>query len=249
MRKILLAIILVSITLAPNIGLAYSSNVCKTQGTSTCTTDEVGAFMQDISKACGNLGDCTLGDIMMVFNNIGNFVLSIIGGIVLLMYVVGGFYMMSSGGSADRVKKGKKYITISTVGLLIVMFAWTGIHALQTAIQHGTVYGTGGAVSSSDTYTSLCTDLTVGWDCGTAVNETCTEELICESECRQTHPDEVNNVDEGILTYYDCIDTSRETETIVIESDWNAHFDRDSCSEGLCPGDENNLCCQIILNY
>ncbi len=248
MRKILLAIFLFSLTVAPNIGLAYSSNVCKTQGRSTCTETEVGPFMQDISKACGNLGDCTLADIMMVFNNVGNYILSIIGGIVLLMYVVGGFYMMSSAGNPERVKTGKKYITISTVGLLIVMFAWTGIYALESAIRYGTVYGTGG---TGETYTSICTELTIGWECGSGVLETCTANQTCESACRQNHPGSVSDLEERSIKYHDCVNTGG-TSTLLIDSsggDVVSGYNRDSCATDQCPGNADWLCCEITLYY
>ena len=244
MRKLLFAIILVSISLAPSIWFAYSSNVC-TAEVGGCTRAEVGPFMQDISKACGNLGDCSLADIMMVFDNVGLFILSIIGGVVLLMYVVGGFYMLISGGSAERVKKGKKYLTISTIGLLIVMFAWTGVRALNSAIRYGTVYGTG---DTSENFTSSCTDLTIGWDCGTGVNETCTESLICETACRQLHPDSVSDTTERTIKYYDCVNTSG-TELISDSAETVLWFDRDSCATGLCPGNKDWLCCEVNLGY
>lgn len=107
----------------------YNSNICK--GGDKCSGPEVGVFMEGVSKTCGNLGKCTLEDIMMVFANTGNFILEIIAGLVLLMYVLGGFYMLSSGGSSERIQKGKKYIKTSTVGLLIVMFAYLGIMTLK----------------------------------------------------------------------------------------------------------------------
>jgi hypothetical protein len=148
----------------------YSSDVCKAK--SGCTAGEVGPFMQTISQACGNLGDCTLVDIMKVFMNTGNFILGIVGGLVLFMYVIGGFYMLSSGGKSERVTKGKKYLQVSTVGLLIVMFGYLGIFALK-----GTI--TGGGFSGDY---ALCdyTDETNGKACG--LNSTCTPSG-CTSQC------------------------------------------------------------------
>ena len=119
--------------------MAYSSNIC--QGT-TCTSEEVGVFMQDITRTCGNTGTCSLNDILLVFSNTANFILSIIGGLVLLMYVVGGVFFISAGGSQDRISRGKKFLKMSTVGLLIVMFAYLGIMTLKNTLTiHSTVTG------------------------------------------------------------------------------------------------------------
>jgi len=107
----------------------YDSAICK--GT-VCTESEVGPFMKDITKACGNLGNCTLADMMMVVGNVGNFVAGVVGGVVLLMYVMGGMYYLTSGGKQEGVTKGKKYLTGSTYGLLIVLIAYVGINFLKS---------------------------------------------------------------------------------------------------------------------
>ena len=95
--------------------------------------------MKGISEGCGNLGDCTLQDIMIVFVNVGNYVIGIIGAVVLLMYVIGGFYWLASAGRKEWVDKGKKYMAASTVGLIIVMFSYLAIQALRSALQTGDV--------------------------------------------------------------------------------------------------------------
>lgn len=130
------------LVLLPRTSFAYSSNICPSGGSSTCTESEVGPFMQGISEGCGNLGDCSLTDIMIVFINVGNYVVGIIGAVVLLMYVIGGFYWLASAGRKEWVDKGKKYMTISTAGLLIVMFSYLAIQALRSALQTGDVVTT-----------------------------------------------------------------------------------------------------------
>ncbi len=236
MRRILLALILVSLTLAPASTQAYSSNICKPGPTGKCTEGEVGPFMQGISNACGNTGDCTLTDIMQVFSNVGNYILSIIGGIVLLMYVIGGFWMLVSAGDPERVKKGKKYIKISTVGLLIVLFAWTGIYTLKQVLTSGTIYGTS---DETEEFTSFCTDATVGWACGD--HSTCTEDGLCLSECEQTYPDGSGTYDEvlGTYDYYTCIDTESVPSSYSSESYF---YYSGPCTE-TCEGSPRIQCC------
>lgn len=172
MRKVLsiflIALSLVAIPFASS--AEYRSDICDS---SKCSAQDVGAFMQGITEDCAELGNCTLQDIMLVFANVGNFVLGIVGGFVLLMYIIGGFYMLSSGGYSERIQKGKKYLKMSTVGLLIVMFAYLGIFTLK-----GTLLGTG----TGGNYV-LCdsTQKTTGALCG--LNSECTENGICISRC------------------------------------------------------------------
>lgn len=144
---------------------AYSSSICATGGDDLCEESEVGPFMQDISAACGNTGDCSLEDILTVFVNVGNWVVGIIGAVVLLMYVAGGFYWLMSAGRKEWVDKGKKYMTISTVGLLIVMFSYLAIQALKSALQTGDIVDT--------TYTACTGAETAGEACDE--NATCDE--------------------------------------------------------------------------
>jgi hypothetical protein len=135
MKRLAFFFAVLTLTLLPGAGFAYNSNICKYS--SGCLESEVGPFMQGITQHCGNLGDCTLNDILLVFVNIGNFVVGIVGGVVLLMYVAGGFYWLTSAGRPEWVKKGKQYMTISTVGLLIVMFSYLAIITIKNVLVQG----------------------------------------------------------------------------------------------------------------
>ncbi|MFA4845826.1 MAG: hypothetical protein WC654_04685 [Patescibacteria group bacterium] len=141
MIRLLLPFFFLFLLLPFSVSAFYSSKICTsdTDSSPTCTKGEVGVFMEGISSACGNTGDCTLNDIMLLFVNTGNYVVGLIGAIVLLMYVVGGFLFLTSAGSTERVTKGKKYLSISTIGLLIVMFSYLGILALRSALKTGDV--------------------------------------------------------------------------------------------------------------
>lgn len=159
MKRFALLFFVLALALTPGTSFAYSSSICATDGNNNdCSEEDVGPFMKDISVGCGNLGDCTLADIMTVFVNVGNWVVGIIGFVVLLMYVIGGFYWLASAGRKEWVDKGKKYMTISTVGLLIVMFSYLAIQALKSALQTGDI--------ASTTYTTCSGSDTAGEVCG-----------------------------------------------------------------------------------
>jgi len=225
----------------PNVGQAYNSNICK--NTTGCTEAEVGAFMAGISQGCGNLGDCTLDDILTVFVNVGNYVVGIIGAVVLLMYVAGGFYWLASAGRPEWVDKGKKYMKISTTGLLIVMFSYLGIYALRGSLQYGNVY-----LSDTEQYVA-CTGIdTYGLPCD--LNSTCTENG-CESLCLQSNTN-VTTTEEGIfttITYKDCVDTSESAGVATSGDSASYWYDSGSCQSNQCPGGNSTVCCTVHYQY
>ena len=240
MKRLALSVVIFILAVSPMIGhTAYVSNICK--GT-ICEESEVGPFMKDISKECGNLGTCSLDDILTVFANVGNFVIGIIGGLVLLMYVVGGFHLLISGGRKDYIDKGKKYMTISTAGLLVVMFSYLIIYAIRGTIQYGNVF-----MSDTEDYVA-CTGIdTYGLPCD--INSTCTANG-CESKCRQTYPNFSIEEDGmyNVVTYHDCVDTA---DASIPSSDVGGNFWYDSatCQKGYCPGSDANICCQVHSRY
>ncbi len=219
MRKIFsICIIALALIITPLVSNAqYDSDICKAK--SGCTASEVGVFMQGISEKCGDLGDCTLNDIMVVFANTGNFVIGIVGGLVLLMYIIGGFYMLSSGGKQERIAKGKKYITTSTVGLLIVMFGYLGIFTLKSSL-------TGGSKTSSGVEYVICQNISKGKDAtegkACAINSSCVG-FICVSKCEETH--------KGA---YSCKEVDPKSPLAKSAN----------CEANLCPGDKNVMCCK-----
>lgn len=235
MKRLALIFFVLALALTPGTSFAYNSNICK--NTSGCTEVEVGPFMQGISQGCGNLGDCTLDDILTVFVNVGNYVVGIIGAVVLLMYVAGGFYWLASAGRKEWVDKGKKFMTISTVGLLIVMFSYLGIYALKGALTYGTV-------SIEENYVACSGTNTLGLPCG--LNSTCTENG-CESTCRQNNPDAIYGEDGALTTinYYDCVDV----DTFPDANSEGNPYRSGSCQTNLCPGGARTQCCQLEYFY
>ncbi len=240
-RRLLFSVAFFSLLLIPAAGFAYDSGIC-TSG-STCTSSEVGALMDGVSKECGNLGNCSLDDIMTVFINTGNYVIGVVGAVVLLMYVIGGIYMLTSGGKQERVQKGKKYLTVSTVGMLIVMFAYVGILSLKSGLQ----YGNFKTYQDVEGFLYNCTEDTIGETCG--LNKTCTEDLQCVDQCTQTHGGEVLEAEytsSSKYSVYKCVDKN-EVNTVSDDTDpYAPHFDKNTCTANLCPGDEDVQCCQYF---
>ncbi|MCX6714243.1 MAG: hypothetical protein NTX72_00315 [Candidatus Uhrbacteria bacterium] len=160
MKKLAYIFLTLVLLIAPSISrAAYVSDNCPGDPLSLtvrCPKESVGWFMQGITNACGNAGNCTLGDMMIVTANVGNFVLKIIAAIVLFMYVLGGFWYLISHGDPKLVDKGKTALRVSTIGLLIVMFAYLGVKTLYAALTGTTV----------DTTTVVCDGTNDGKQCG-----------------------------------------------------------------------------------
>jgi hypothetical protein len=53
------------------------------------------------------------------------------------MYTIGGIYLLTSSGNSSQLQKGKDYMKVSTIGLLIVFFAYLGIMALKKVLETG----------------------------------------------------------------------------------------------------------------
>ncbi len=83
------------------------------------------AFAQSgVAPACGHTGDCQLNDAVNTLISIVEFLLGISGSLALLMFVYGGFVWVMSGGSEEKITKGKTIVRNAVTGLIIVFLAF-----------------------------------------------------------------------------------------------------------------------------
>lgn len=77
--------------------------------------------------ACANqAGGCeTLDSLIQLGVNYGRFIMGLAGSLALLFFVWGGFLLLTSAGSVDKVKQGKNKMVAATVGLIIIFSAFT----------------------------------------------------------------------------------------------------------------------------
>lgn len=203
---------------------AVASVICTTGA--TCTTAEVGPFMQGISKACGNTGDCTLPDLINVFENVGNWILAIIGSLVFLFYIYGGILYLSAGANPDNAKKGKQAFKVSTVGLIIVFLGFAAIQTLNAVL-------TGGELTTESNWVTCGPGAeNSGKACGD--NKICSEIPLfygsCVTECEDAH-----QVSEG-GEIWSCVNTA---------DPFAIYNSSPACETGKCPGGDEIKCCQV----
>lgn len=81
-----------------------------------------------IAAYCGNY---EIDDFIFLAINVSKWILGIVGSLALLMFVYGGFLMITSGeniitegGKSSKINKGKKVITAAIIGIVIVFSSY-----------------------------------------------------------------------------------------------------------------------------
>src|SRR3989344_542051 len=83
------------------------------------------SLLSVVSEPCRDCGACSICDLMWVVTKTMRFVLSLAGALALALFIWGGWEMMLSGGKAEEVEHGKKVISGTVVGLVIILLlAW-----------------------------------------------------------------------------------------------------------------------------
>lgn len=98
--------------------------------------------------AVGNMGlipcegmRCRACDLVSLGNNILNWFVAIMAGIISLMFALGGFTMLMSGGNSGKVSEGKEMMTNAIIGLLIVLSAWLIVNTIFKTVVGGSISG------------------------------------------------------------------------------------------------------------
>jgi len=79
----------------------------------------------------GGQGD----DIPTLVGSIINYVFGIIGVLALVMFIYGGIMWMTSGGTPDKIKKGRDTLVWAILGLALIFFSYSLLHFILKALQ------------------------------------------------------------------------------------------------------------------
>ncbi len=125
MKKILISFFFFSLLLLPAFfqftdgNVVLSSNIAygdpKTVVGETPETKTTGTFTNPM-KGVNNVNQ--------LIGKVINAIMGVVGSLALLMFVFGGLTWMTSGGSQEKVKKGKDILVWSAIGLVIIFSAY-----------------------------------------------------------------------------------------------------------------------------
>lgn len=105
--------------------------------------------VQLVPRICeAKIGGCDICDIVLIFTNVANIVGGALGGMALLMFIVGGFMFIFSSGNEQRIETGRKILTGTVVGVLIVFLAWMGVNYIVRTVYYAG-YNAGGVKAGS----------------------------------------------------------------------------------------------------
>lgn len=82
-------------------------------------------------------GDYGLNDILSLATWASTWILGIVGSLTLAMFVYGGFLMLTSAGSSEKVGEAKKVIIAAAIGLLIVFASYSIIRFVASSLGLG----------------------------------------------------------------------------------------------------------------
>ena len=90
--------------------------------------------IEGLEVAAGQAGIKTSGSIGLILGKIFKKVLGIMGLILLVLFVVGGITWMTSGGSAEKIKKARELLINAIIGLVIVLSSYALIDFVVTSL-------------------------------------------------------------------------------------------------------------------
>jgi hypothetical protein len=97
-------------------------------------TGEIPTGAANVCTGDNNCGNYSLSDFLQMAINISDWILGIVGAVALLFFVIGGFMFVLSGGSSDKIEKGKSMIIGSIIGLVIVFSSYLIIQFVLTSM-------------------------------------------------------------------------------------------------------------------
>jgi len=95
-------------------------------------------LLSGVTLQCLTVGSCTACDILVVFINVANVILAVLGGLATVFFLYGAGTLMLSGGNQQSIEKGKTIIKSVIVGTLIVLASWQVMSVVTSLIVNQT---------------------------------------------------------------------------------------------------------------
>lgn len=88
------------------------------------------SLISNLTPACMECGNCTLEDGLLVAKNAFTLGMAVVGALVLLLLIYGGFMLLISHGNQQTITYGKGIIGNTFKGLAIFLLAWTIVNGI-----------------------------------------------------------------------------------------------------------------------
>ncbi|PIS04872.1 MAG: hypothetical protein COT81_04425 [Candidatus Buchananbacteria bacterium CG10_big_fil_rev_8_21_14_0_10_42_9] len=86
---------------------------------------------------CGADNDCDLNDALELIYVVSSLILGIVGSLALLMFVYGGVMYIMAAGNDEQIKKGTDVLKNASIGIIIVLLAWSLVNFTILAFTGG----------------------------------------------------------------------------------------------------------------
>lgn len=215
------------------------------------TFDIQKGIVGNLSENCRSSGDCSWCDFIDLFVILQKVILSLFGGLALIMIIWGGTTILTSAGNMEKVSQGKKLITSTLLGVLIVLGGYFLIAVLVFMLVSPRgptgqplpitgMFGGGGwktAFCASPAEARFCQERGDGATCivtdGSYTGSGVCKNGNCITVCEKQYGSQgyrCNNI------------TSCKKNNIIGGNPANCTPDNE-CYTGLCPGPRTNVCC------
>ncbi|MFA6161576.1 MAG: pilin [Patescibacteria group bacterium] len=134
--------------------------------------------------ACTEDGNCSVDDIVNQGINFAKWVMGLAGALFLLVFVYGGAMYVISFGKSDYVTKGKNALIRGSIGIVLVMSAWTIVSYVAASLGYVPV-GTGSTADAD----AACAKQHTGYSCMNVSPEQEKSQYICYSSLCKSNKD------------------------------------------------------------
>jgi len=101
-------------------------------------------FAQGFLPACAESGNCSICEIISTAIYIFKWVMGMLGGAALLLFVWNGFSLIISAGNSEKVDKAKTGLVSTLIGLAIVFGSWMIVNVVIIVLTDSSQLTSGG---------------------------------------------------------------------------------------------------------
>lgn len=87
-----------------------------------------------ILPACAENGDCSLCDVVGVFINFAALIVEWLGLLAVLLFIIGGIFIIMGGANAEWVKRGRQILVGTIIGSVLVVSGWLIVNFTLAAL-------------------------------------------------------------------------------------------------------------------